>query len=182
MKAASLLALVFLCACKTQPKTVTVAFNGWHGKDYLKQGCIGLQREYDDVLKLPARTQAALLSLSGKGHTPCLRPAEEMNVWTENQLLSALASNHECHGISFSHGFYDPKTDSATEAGNQFMRADWHLSLDLTPSGNTGDISLADSRWTLNPKEFKSLSGTLADIEKASTDICTIVKGQGGQI
>jgi hypothetical protein len=34
----------------------------------------------------------------------------------------------------------------------------------------------------LNPKEFKAISGSLADVEKAATQICIAVKGKGGQI
>jgi hypothetical protein len=58
MKAASLLlAIVWLCSCKTQPKTITVAFNGSRGRDFLSQGCAVLQRDYDHVRQFPAKDQ-----------------------------------------------------------------------------------------------------------------------------
>jgi hypothetical protein len=183
MKAASLLvAILCLCSCKTPPKPITVAFNGWHGRDYLKQGCIVLQREYDQFAKMDARTQAAFYSVTGKSHVSCLRPADELNIDIENQLMSAFASNTGCQGVAFSQGFHDPKTDATTESGQRWLSSEWHLSLDLTPSGDTGEVSLSNSHWTLNDKHYKSLSGSLASIEKATTDVCTIIKGQGGQI
>lgn len=182
MKAASLLlAIVWLCSCKTQPKTITVVFNGSRGRDFLNQGCAVLQRDYDHVRQLPAKEQAALFAYSNKAHLLCLNPAEEMNRELENRLLSAFAINPECHGIRFFQGYYGPK-DSTLEAMKQFTNSDWRLSLDLTPSSDTGEIDLAISQWTLNPREFKVVSGNLADVEKAATNICTVVKDKGGQI
>jgi hypothetical protein len=181
MKAASLLVLFALCSCKTQPKNITVAFNGSHGKVYLNQGCEVLQREHERFSKLSSKEWAALYSLTGKSHMSCLFEADVMNRGVENQLLSAFASNPRCQGVRFAQGYYGPK-ESTPDAEVQFASSDWRLSLDLTPSDQTGEVSLAESQWTLNPREFKSISGTLANIEKASTDVCTIVKGQGGQI
>ncbi|HEV3037867.1 MAG TPA: hypothetical protein VHA33_08795 [Candidatus Angelobacter sp.] len=181
MKAAALfLAILCLCACKNteKPKVVTVAFNGWHGQEFLKQGCIVLQRDYERVRKMSAQEYVTLMTLTDKHYMPCLVEPRVMNSVVENQLLSAFAANPQCQGVSFSQGYYGPK-DSTQEAGQKFLDSNWRLSLDLTPSAETGDVSLADSQWTLNPR---TLSGNLENIEKAATDICTIVKGQGGQM
>src|SRR5690242_5246579 len=116
MKAACLLlTIVWLCSCKTQPKTITVAFNGSHGRDFLNQGCAGLQRDYDRVRQLSAKEQASLFAYSDKAHVPCLSTAEDMNLQLENRLLSAFVINPECHGIQFFKGDYGPK-DSTLEA------------------------------------------------------------------
>ncbi len=104
-----------------------------------------------------------------------------MNRELENRLLSAFAINPECHGIRFFQGYYGPQ-DSTLEAMKQFTDSDWRLSLDLNPSSDTGEIALASSQWTLNPREFKVVSGSLVDVEKAATNICTVVKDKGGQI
>jgi hypothetical protein len=182
MKAACLLlAMVWLCSCKTQPKTITVAFNGSRGRDFLNQGCAVLQRDYDRVRQLPAKEQAALFAYSDKAHIPCLNPAEGMYLQLENRLLSAFAVNPECHGIQFFQGYYGPK-DSTLEAMRQFTDSDWRLSLDLNPSSDTGEIALANSQWTLNPREFKTIWGSLDDVEKATTQICIAIKSKGGQI
>jgi hypothetical protein len=146
MKAAYLLlTIVWLCSCKTQPKTITVAFNGSHGRDFLNQGCAGLQRDYDRVRQLSAKEQAALFAYSDKAHVPCLGTAEDMNLQLENRLLSAFVINPECHGIQFFQGYYGPK-DSTLEAMTQFTDSDWRLSLDLNPSSDTGEIALASSQ------------------------------------
>jgi hypothetical protein len=179
MKVAALFAVLCLCSCKTsQPKTAAVAFNGWHGKDFLNQGCIMLQREHDRVSGLPAQQQAMLFAVSNRKFLPCLSAPEVLNRSIEGQLLTAFAANPECHGVSVSQGYYGPNETTTAEAGQQFLRSEWRLSLDLTPSEATGDISLSDSQWTLSPR---SLSGPLANMEKATTDICRIVKGQGAQ-
>lgn len=160
---------------KTKP--VTVAFNGWHGTEFLKQGCTVLRQDYERATKMTTQEWATLYS-TGRHYLPCLSEPGVLNRGIENQLLTAFASNPNCQGIKFFQGYYDPK-DAATEAGMHYMKSDWRLSLDLTPSAETGAVSPADSQWTLNPR---SLSGPLANTEKAAIDICTIVKGQGGQI
>src|SRR5579859_1485691 len=120
MKAASLLlAIVCVCSCKTQPKTITVAFNGSSSRNFLNQGCTVLQQDYDLIRQLPAKEQTTLFAYSNKTHLPCLRPAEEMNRELENRLLSAFAINPECHGIRFFQGYYGPQ-DSTLEAMKQF--------------------------------------------------------------
>jgi hypothetical protein len=181
MKATILLLGILLCfsSCKSRKeRLITVAFNGWHGRSFLKQGCTSLQNEYDHIRQLPLKEQAIIFARSDNNHLPCLFPPVQMNLTVENQLLSAFASNPRCEGVKFLQGYYDP-SDSAKEVGQIYLSSDWRLSLDLTPSAETGEVSLKDSQWTLNPK---SLSGALTSLEKASTDICVIVKRQGGQV
>jgi len=164
-----------LCACRTQ-KPVTIAFNGWQGKDFLKQGCTALQRDYDHVRSLPVQQQAVLFAYSDKAHMPCLASPDELNVRAESALMTAFASNPECGGVKMIQGFYDPGGD--VEASRAFNAATFRLDLDLNPSGQTGEVSFADSQWTIQPR---TLSGSLADLDKATTAICRIAKGEGAQ-
>lgn len=161
----------------SKPKPVTVAFNGWHGNTFLKASCEPLQREFDRVSKLPVKDQVTLMYYSDKKYTPCLFPPNEMNIRAENQLMTAFASNPDCHGVRFSQGYYDPQ-DAAKEEEKNYLSANWRLSLDLVPTSETGEVSLAMSQWTLNPK---SLSGSLANLDQAASQICRIAKGQGAE-
>jgi hypothetical protein len=161
----------------SKPKPVAIAFNGWHGVSFLKASCEPLQREYERVRSLPLNQQITLMTYSNNHFMPCLFPAAEMNVRVENELMTAFASNPACQGIKFFQGYYDPK-DVNSEEGKNYLTAKWRLSLDLAPSSETGEVVLASSQWTLSPK---SLSGSLADLDKASTQICRIAKGQGAE-
>lgn len=159
----------------SKPRTITVAFNGWHGRDFLKAGCVPLQREFDRVESLSVKDQATLIYL-GKKFTPCLRPAEEMNIAAENELVTAFAANPACVGIKVVQGFYDPRGDA--EANRVYSSANYRLSLDLVPSSETGEVSLQESQWSISPR---TLSGSLSDLDKATTQICRIAKAQGAQ-
>jgi hypothetical protein len=136
-----------------------------------------LHRQYEAESRLTPRQQAARLSFGGKVTVPCWQSSEIMNLLAENQVLTAFASNPECQGVKVVQGFYGPN-DSDQVAARTFNSADWRLSLDLNPSAETGDIALAQSEWTINPR---SLSGSLADTEKATTQICHIAKAAGAQ-
>jgi hypothetical protein len=176
-RAALLAALFLLCGC-TQQKPVTVVVNSSHNKEFLKQGCVDLLREYHLTSEISAQREAMFFKYPEEKLIHCIFDLDVMKRDVESQLLSALASNPQCKGVAFFQSYYAPSESTSAEARQSVGAADWRLSLDLKARAETGEVLLVDSQWMLSPK---TSAGTLTNIEDATTDICTIIKRRRAQ-
>jgi hypothetical protein len=145
------------CSQRIRLHNPTVSIDGWWDVDYARNAC----------------------SMAAGGGHRCINDPSDMAREVEKDFLSAFQENPACAGVSIVNDFHDPDKDSATTKSND---AKWSLSFNVAIKD--GELKLADSEWQIidSATLHDYADGDLRNFSQASTRVCTVVTGKGGEL
>jgi hypothetical protein len=148
--------VAFLAGC-TKPANRTIYIDGWWDFDYANNVCAVIEKSNGNRCVFAGADYARQLEVA---------------------FTSAVQTNPACGGLKILNDYHDPKTDGAT---TKLAAAGWSLSFNTDIEN--GELNAKGSMWQIiDHKTLKRFAeGDMGDAYEASTRVCTMVKGQGGE-
>jgi hypothetical protein len=138
-----------------------VLIDGWWNRDYIQNAC----------------------ELTEKNRNMrCIRTPEEMAADERVRFVSAFQASPACKDVSIYTGFDDSPLKLPKDKNEKADKTDWSLSFNVETEN--GDIDYASSEWQIiDNKTLKRFGeGSLADMNQAASQVCTIITGSGGSV
>ena len=150
--------VIWLAAPRQKP---VVLIDGWWNRDYIQNVC----------------------ELTEKNRNMrCIRTPKEMAADERVRFASAFQASPACKDVSIYTGFDDSPLKLPKDKNEKASNTDWSLSFNV--GIENGDIDYASSEWQIiDNKTLKRFGeGSLADMNQAASQVCTIVTGSGGSV